>query len=178
MNPDNRYYVTKWRQKAQFPGGWLMDAGVHHVAELRFILGEITQVQAQATLFREDLPPYDTMTATLNFESGVLGNYSATYATNVDYRMYLDITGEDGYMIVTPDSLEIFPKQGDSQRFEKQGGFSVAEELKAFADAILEGKAQRNSAQEGLQDVAVMEAFLTSIESGHMVYVPQFVYGL
>jgi predicted dehydrogenase len=43
---------------------------------------------------------------------------------------------------------------------------AIRAELEAFAAAILEGRPHRNTPQQALQDVAVVEALLRSAETG------------
>lgn len=71
IHPDNKYYATPWRRSGDFPGGFLLDVGVHHIAVLRWLLGEISQVSAVTRQIRADLPPADVLSATLQFESGL-----------------------------------------------------------------------------------------------------------
>ena len=40
------YQGSSWRNSGAFPGGYLLDGGVHHVAGLRVLLGEIESVCA------------------------------------------------------------------------------------------------------------------------------------
>ena len=83
LKPGNKYYHTDWRRSGTFPGGFLLDGGVHHVAALRQVVGEIVSVSAEVRQVRADLPPADTLSAALEFESGVIGSYSVTYAAAV-----------------------------------------------------------------------------------------------
>ncbi len=83
--PQNKYFQSAWRRDGSFPGGFLVDGGVHHVAAMRLILGEIAEVTAQATLHDTGLPPADTLTAALRFENGALGSYTVTYAATAPW---------------------------------------------------------------------------------------------
>ena len=68
--PGNRYYATEWRRSGTFPGGFLLDGGVHHVAAMRQVVGEIASVSAEIRQMRADLPPADTLAVALQFKSG------------------------------------------------------------------------------------------------------------
>ncbi len=100
MSADNPYYQTPWRRDGSVPGGFVLDAGVHHMAALRMILGEVAQVQAQTASVRADLPPVDTVTANLVMQSGVIGTYAATYALPRSHTppgdAPLEIIGDEG----------------------------------------------------------------------------------
>ncbi|MFO7322893.1 MAG: Gfo/Idh/MocA family oxidoreductase [Chloroflexota bacterium] len=164
MTPANKYYGTTWRRDGSFQGGFLLDGGVHYVAALRLLLGEIEQVAAFTRQVREDLPPVDTLAASLRFRSGALGTLGVTFAAGENVETAITITGDQGWLRVYRSTLEI-NRKGDTeqQTFQDRG---VRDELAAFGAAILDGTPHRNSAEEALRDVAVIEAILRSARSG------------
>jgi len=167
MAPGNKYYETDWRRFNRFPGGFIMDGGVHFVAALRLILGEIASITAVAAQQREDLPPADTLCATLRFDSGIIGSFSSTHAADAPWPSALRIVGDKGTISVHRDEFEI--TSGSTTRrqtFERDG---IKAELAAFAEAIRQGKPHRNSAVEALQDVAIIEAMLLAAQTGRAV---------
>lgn len=165
MTPDNKYYSTPWRRSGTLPGGFLMDGGVHHIAVLRMLFGEIASVSAYSAQVRPDLPPLDTMTAALRFERGLLGTYTVTYGAGSPFSSALHVVGEHGSLRVDRGLLEVTMVDGETQTtaFRPSG---VEAELAAFAAAIREGAAHRNTPAEGLRDVAVIEAMLRSAQTG------------
>ncbi len=174
MTPENKYYGTAWRREGRFPGGFILDGGVHHVALLRLILGEITAVQAVGSQMRDDLPPLDTINAALEFADGFTGSYSVTYAAASPWTQTLHIVGDRGAVLMDRDTVHIICDAGERTlaipRFQ-----GVQQELGAFATAIRDGAAHRNTAQEGLQDVAVIEAMLLSAQTARRVEVEPVV---
>jgi len=107
MTPGNLYYRPEWRHTGAFPGGFLMDGGVHVAAGLRLILGEIQRVNATIIQVRSDLPPADTMSASLVFDSGVIGSWNMTYAYGTPWPHTLHIACERGAMRVDMHSIEV-----------------------------------------------------------------------
>ncbi|MCC7448988.1 MAG: Gfo/Idh/MocA family oxidoreductase [Anaerolineae bacterium] len=167
MAPGNKYYDTDWRRFNRFPGGFIMDGGVHFAAGLRMILGEIASVTAVVAQQREDLPPADTLCATLRFDSGVIGSFSSTHTVDAPWPSALRIVGDKGAISVHRDELEITSSSGTrSQTFARDG---IKHEFAAFAEAIGQGQPHRNSAAEALQDVAIIEAMLLSAQTGGAV---------
>lgn len=175
MTAENKYYHTEWRRADTFQGGFLLDGGVHHVAGMRMVLGEIASVSASTTQRRVDLPPADTLTASMQFENGTLGSYSVTYAGGAPWYGALQIVGDRGAVRILRDGeIEVTAK--GQTRLEKVEGFNgVRAELAAFAAAIREGQAHHNGPAEALQDVAVVEAMLRSAASGQRVNVARVV---
>lgn len=164
----NPYHGTAWRRSGNFPGGFLMDGGVHHAAALRQALGEITHVSAEYKQMLEDLKPADTMSAVMQFANGAIGSYTVTYAAGTPFPNYLTILGEIGALRVSNERLDIFV--GGKERSEDySSNQNVYEEMKVFAEMIRDGKAGNASALDGLRDVAVIEAMLKSSETGRRV---------
>lgn len=171
--PGNKYYGTNWRRSGTFPGGFLLDGGVHHVAALRQVVGEIASVSAQVRQARPDLPPADTLSAALQFENGVIGDYTVTYAAGAPFPTYLTVVGENGVIRVNRGVVEV--SVGEKVRSEDLSACkNVNGELAAFADTIREGKPHRNPPIEALRDVAVIEAMLKSAQNGTRMEVDHF----
>lgn len=163
--PGNKYYGTAWRRSGTFPGGFLMDGGVHHVAVLRQVLGEIVGVSAMVKQMRADLPPADTLSASLEFASGVIGSYTVTYTAGAPWNNALHLTAEHGSLRLDRGLIEV-TLDGKAHPVTFSDNHSVNDELTAFADAVQHGTQHRNPPAEGLNDVAVVEAMLMSAQTG------------
>ncbi len=171
--PGNKYYGTEWRRSGTFPGGFLLDGGVHHVAVLRQVVGEIVSVSAEIRQMRPDLPPADTLSTTLQFENGILGGYTVTYAAGAPFSTHLTVVGDDGVVRVKRGSLEV-TTHGDTRSEDLSDCQNVSEELAAFAAAIRNQQPHRNPPLEALRDLAVVEAMLQAAESGSRVEIDDF----
>lgn len=169
------YMGSTWRNSGELPGGYLLDGGVHHAAGLRVLLGEIESVCALTTAHREDLPPADTMSAALRFSSGVVGSYLITYAAGSALGTdAVHIGGSEGSLRVSRGEL-VIERDGESERQAFNVLISVREELAAFVAAVRDGTPHRNSPQEALQDLAVVEAMLESAQTGTLQRVERHV---
>jgi len=170
MLPDNKYYASGWRFSGNFPGGMLMDGGVHHVAAMRMLLGEISEVSAFTAQVRDDLPPADTLSVAMRFASGLIGTYTVTYTTAAPWPPALHIVGEQGAVRVHRGELQV-TRGGETTTVPVTAGKGVERELVAFASAIRSGMPHLNTPEQGLQDVAAIEAMLRSAETGCAVRV-------
>lgn len=72
----NKFPATEWRQHAFFPGGALLDTGVHDMAALRHIFGAIDRLHAFGVPQDDEFSPYAAVSVNLQFKSGVTGNFS------------------------------------------------------------------------------------------------------
>ncbi|GAB4573316.1 MAG: Gfo/Idh/MocA family oxidoreductase [Anaerolineae bacterium] len=169
LDPSNRYYQTAWRRDGSYPGGGILDGGVHHVAGMRMVLGEVAAVSAVVRQQRADLPPADTLSAALVFDSGAVVGYSVTYAAAAPWYGPLQIVGERGALrILRTGSLEL-TVEGSTQTITVEPLGGVRGEFLAFADAIQHGTPHRNTPEQAAQDVAVVEALLRSGAEGRQV---------
>lgn len=168
MTPDNRYYQTIWRRDESHPGGYLLDGGVHFVAALRTILGEVEAVSAFVRQMRPDLPPADTLSATLHFESGLIGTLALSYAAKLPWVTLLTIVGSEGVIEVNLNTLKLLVN-GEKRESMSVTGRSIDVEFDAFAAAIWEQGSLRENLREALQDLAVVEALLLAAQTGEQV---------
>ncbi|MEZ4555900.1 MAG: Gfo/Idh/MocA family oxidoreductase [Caldilineaceae bacterium] len=101
----SKYYAPAGGVRATSPAGLVLDGGVHHMAVLRLLMGEISHVAAMTQQLAPDLPPLDTMTATLRFADGAQGVYTVSYALDGRAPQPVVITGDDGVMSVYRDQI-------------------------------------------------------------------------
>ena len=166
VDPENKYYHTPWRRSGQIPGGFLLDGGVHHIAALRTILGEVASVRAEVRQVSPDLPPADTLSATLHFAGGAIGCYLVSYAAGAFWDAPLQIVGTEGSMRVDRGWIEIATAGGEPERRAVQVRDGVDAELAAFVETVLDGAPHANTPDEALRDLAVIEAMLQSAQTG------------
>ncbi len=175
VQADSPHVQTTWRNSGEVLGGYLLDGGVHHIAGLRVLLGEIESVCALTAAHRAYLPPADTMSAALRFANGVVGTYLITYAVGSTLGTdAVHIGGTEGSLRVSRGEL-VLNRGEESERLEFNVLISVREELAAFLAAVRDGAPHRNSPQEALQDLAVVEAMLASAQAGTLQRVERHV---
>jgi predicted dehydrogenase len=167
MTPQSKYYATEWRRAGEFRGGLLLDAGVHYISVLRMLLGEVRSVAAHVRQAAPDLNPADTLTATLEFGSGVQATYLNCCAVGTAFATPLTIVGQDGSLRVERGRIELAQNGMAGVAETHCAKFNgVHDELAAFAGAVADGVPQRNTPLEGLADLEVIEAMLSSAEEG------------
>jgi predicted dehydrogenase len=168
LTPESKYYATAWRRDGGFPGGLLLDGGVHHIAGLRLLMGEITRVSAFSAGYRPEVKPAEAMCASLVFASGALGTYLINYSQGIGPTTDIVVHGTAGAMRLGFGEIHLTTTDGQSTIYTEKTG-SVDAEMAAFARAVRHAEPHRNSPQEALQDLAVIEALLQSAASGAAV---------
>lgn len=171
MAPTSPYYHTSWRQEPAHPGGYISDGGVHQMAVLRMLLGEVESVAAHVAALRPDLPPADTLSASLRFASGAIGSYSVTYAVPGP-ETSLQVAGTEGALLITRDRVERW-KQGKVAHTwtEPAAEDGLVAMYADFAQAIRTGQPSRSTAAEGYADLQLIVAMLRAAETGQRVRV-------
>lgn len=106
-NADNKYLKTAWRQKPEHIGGFLSDGGVHQLALLTEVLGEVEYVSGHTKQIREESGTDDVLFSTFKLKSGVIGTF--TYGSSfgaTDKSTSLTIFGTEGSLVYdfSPDS--------------------------------------------------------------------------
>lgn len=99
-NDNNKYLATGWRQKPEHIGGFLSDGGVHQLALLTEVLGEVDTVSGHTRQVRQESGAHDILFSTLKLKSGAIGNFtygSAFGAT--DKSTSFTIYGTNGSLI-------------------------------------------------------------------------------
>jgi len=174
-----------WRGSPDFPGGHLLDSGVHFVALLRQLAGEIDRVSATVTQRRPHLPPADSVTAVLTFANGAEGSFQLSFAAAPqDGRPpLLTLVGSKGSLHADLFSTVIRLRDGEREEFFRvsndpwvQGG--VYQTIAHCLLSLRHDAPLRSSPAEALRDVAVIEAMLESGRTGQPVAVPPRYPGL
>lgn len=175
-----KYYETEWRKKPQHQGGFLLDGGVHHIAGIRHLLAgggvKVKRLSAFTTLLQEYLPPVDTVDATFQLDNGSTGTFSVSFGTTFSGAEWT-LACEKGTVSVDRTIVTTKPKGGEETKEdvpdEVEGAVkeehvpigSVVPEVFAWARSLKSGKwDSRQSAEEGLADLEILEAMLRSGE--------------
>jgi len=168
MEKDVKYAATEWRKNPKHIGGFLSDGGVHDIAALRMVMGNIIRAKAFVSRARDYLGSYDTMSASLLFANGALGTYSVSYG--LAGENIFCISGTEGFMKIQRDrrTIEVITeKEGKELSVEEE---SIEEEntyKKEFIDfyEVVNGKENSlGSPAEALEDLRVIEEAIKSSE--------------
>lgn len=180
IKPGGKYYETQWRKKPEYQGGFLLDGGVHFIAGMRVLLkgSRVKNVSAFTNQLRDHLPPADTVDAVLQLENGTTGTFSVSFGTTFTGAEW-SVACEGGTVsvdrtIVTSKptggeerKTEVKDETGDRVKEEHVPIGSVIPEVFAWARSLKDGRWDpRQSAEEGLADLEILEAMLRSGQNG------------
>jgi len=100
--------AKEWRQHRDFKGGIFLDGGIHDIALMRHIFGDIKTIAAFGKKHDKDYCQYLSISSLLNFSSGVTGSY-CYFSKGAD-------------LIKPPIGLRIFRTLGDIYLESKESG--------------------------------------------------------
>jgi predicted dehydrogenase len=153
-------------------GTWYLQ-GIHAIAALRFVLGEVASVNVRehrtGTFTRPDLEA--TMSAFLEMESGISAWFTQTTETNIPTRLRgFQLYGERGVVVGgRHGGYDLYLTEDDQdaalvhQPYPGEDGLSeYALELDAFADTVRGRAVGPTTGRAELWSMAVLEAGLES----------------
>jgi len=151
------------------------EVGVHELDMLRWLMGEIQQVEAiAAPCSRQDLEVEDTILIQLLFLNGAIGTYSLSwncpleascgYFISTKGGLHYDWRGGNILETITQDGKRTAVKIEEA---EEQNGYY--RELEAFFAWMKGGLPPAVTAQDARAAVAIAEAALQSIRTKHPV---------
>ncbi|HYU80928.1 MAG TPA: Gfo/Idh/MocA family oxidoreductase [Vicinamibacterales bacterium] len=184
--PPEYYTSSRWRGTWQLDGGGaLMNQGIHTVDALLWLLGPIASVQAASATLVHDIEVEDTAAAVLRFASGALGVLEAATSIFPGYPRRLEITGQEGTVIVNGDRLmaiqlrEVTEQsaEGDCTSHSSAVTPVVADAtahqriLEDFIESVRTGREPACNGREARKSVAVVEAIYESSRTRRMIEV-------
>lgn len=162
----SKYARTQWRIHHQYPGGFITDGGVHNMAVIRYLFGEITSGCAFTKSINPGIGKLDTMSFQFSTESGVDGVFNVFFSSNGYSENRIIILGHEGSLVIENNNITI-KKQGKLDQVETvddDGGYQG--QFEDFYEAIRAGKPVKSSFSEAYQDFAAILKALESAESG------------
>jgi predicted dehydrogenase len=170
MELSSKYAKTEWRTKHVYPGGYVLDGGVHFVHVMQMMAGKIESVRAESRCLDPRLGKVDTTFALLNHENGVLSSLNMGWRARVPEQMPLQIFGDKASLTVGNDKIiRTDAESGEAVPvpFEKEDGYYL--QLVEFHRSVTEKSPPAVSTDSAAHDVEVILAILESADSGQVV---------
>jgi predicted dehydrogenase len=165
MDDRNEYAQTKWRQKPQHIGGFITDGGVHNIAALRLLLGEIVSGCAWSQGVNKFLGGPDTFS--LQFETAnVKGVLNIFFSANGLSENRLSIMGKKGTLVLEDDKV-ILKRNGRADKIAaRDDSAGYREEFLAFYEMIRKKNYGSDSFFQAYKDLNIIIKALGSAKSG------------
>jgi predicted dehydrogenase len=145
--------------------------GIHFVDVATYLLGPVSRVSCFARTAALDGTAYDTTTAILELANGVPVSLNSYYVTPDTY--FYRIYGTTGVIECGLSEVRIRRTDGKVELHELgiEGLESYELQMEEFGTCIVNGTRPETGGEEGLHNLAVIEAMIRSIDSGNSIYI-------
>ena len=158
-----------WRaDRAETPGGAMTNLGIHHVDTYQYLLGPIARVMAMSRRLVLDIDVEDVTSILFEFASGVLGYLGTSWvpATRTEW-IAVHGTEAQAWHEAHGARLSILRRgQTEREAVPLGPGEPLAEELAEFARCVRERARPEVGGEEGIANIAVLEAIVESAKTG------------
>lgn len=170
------FAAKEWRQHPEYRGGTFLDSGIHHLAGLRHIFGPVNNVYAVGQPGSQDFDPYRSISAQMEFKSGVIGQYNYCSVIEELHKplIGLRIFGTKGEIYLedrASGTIYISLSDGTTEQRTYRPNRGYYNELANFYDAVIEGKPIQVTPEVGYGDVKMVFDILASIKSNQPIRV-------
>ncbi len=170
MEVDNKFNKTQWRCNNEYPGGYLMDGGVHNVHVLQQIAGPVENVMGRTLCINPKLGTHDLGFAILKHTSGVVTSYNmALQNPSADEKLKVFCT--EGTLIIDEEEIKIISANEDVRllKIEKEDTFYL--EWQDFYRAFIGNTKGSVKQEDVVRDVKVVESIILSSEAGKEIII-------
>lgn len=171
VTSDKDYGATKWRQKHKYVGGFMLDAGVHNIAALRMLFGEVRSVAAFTDSINPKIGKPDTMSVQMIFSPGVKVIYNLLFSVNHHWENKLLVFGDKGTIEVNDDLIALKLNDNTPQIIDGSDFGGYDEEFMDFYNAIITRKKVKSAFIDGYKDMEVVFAALKSAETNKVIQI-------
>lgn len=166
FDENNEYARTQWRIDHKYEGGIITDAGVHNIAVIRLLFGNIASGSALVWNLNPDIGRTDSIKLILKTTNGINGSFNMSASVEGYSDNKLLIFGNRGTIIIKDDDLVVNNPEGESleESIDDNGGFKA--QFENFYDAIRNGGKVVSTFDEAYKDIEVLLKAYSSSESG------------
>jgi len=177
----HEYYASgDWRATWELDGGGaLMNQGVHGIDLLLFLMGDIKRLSAYCRRLVRNIAVEDTAVAIVEFVNGAVGVIEGTTSVTPGYDCKIEISGDDGTIILQGDRIARWDIPGEEDQAEEDtGGPSTAADPTALTatghtrhvqdlcQAVWENREPEIPGREARRAVEVIKAIYKSSRAG------------
>ena len=124
--PDRYYNLSRWRGTYSQDGGALTNQGIHHIDLLRYLFGEVIELNAQMKTLGANIEVEDSVVATMRLKKNIIGTLEVTTAARPhDYEASISVLGSKGMAQLggwaVNELNEFSPKEEDCKKFSENG---------------------------------------------------------
>lgn len=170
---EGQFTSTPWRQAPHYRGGPHLDAGVHHIAQIRLLCGDVQELQGYVQYANPTMGGPSDLALNVHFVSHAIGSYVAGHLpipvpgeTN-EMRLY----GTDAIMALADRKVRLLRPDGGvaEHAVETDGGYY--NQLLNFYDAVVYDEPIIGTIAQSFHNMLIVMRALDSAEEHRLVEV-------
>lgn len=165
----DKYAQTKWRQNNKYPGGFIFDGGVHNVAALRMLFGNIKSGYAIKKSITPEIGTDDTFSFIFEFENSINGVLNIYFSVRGFSKNEFYIFGNKGTIIVSNNRISINRDNTKEKIIDVNTDGGYENEFLSFYNAVIKGEQFISTFEEGYNDIKVLINAFKSAEKKKLV---------
>jgi len=174
----DKFPAREWRQYPEYPGGAVLDSGIHDLAALRHIFGAVDKLQAFGKPLEADYSPYSVVTVNLRFKNGIPGLFSFFCAGKETQRPFIGmrIFGTEGMIYLEERDcgiINIAYRDGSSEQVPYRPQRGYYNELLNFYNSRFHQEPLFVTPEMGYGDTKMVLDILKSIREESIVPVDE-----
>jgi predicted dehydrogenase len=178
---EGSFSSTPWRQRIEYRGGPHLDGGVHQIAQIRLLCGDVARVHGEAQHANATMDGPSDLILNLRFVSGAIGNFTAAYpdipvpSDGNEMRLY----GTEAVMLVQKGRVSVHRPAGtvEEWRVERADGGYYNEFLN-FYDAVVHGDPLIGTIAQNFHNLLIVLRGLDSAEAARVLEIDEAPGGL
>jgi predicted dehydrogenase len=177
--PQRYYDLSPWRGTFSHDGGALTNQGVHHVDLVRYLGGEVLEVNATMATLGADIEVEDTVVGTMRCTSGGLGVLEVTTAARPDdFEASISLVCEKGLAQIggiAVNELQVFtPDRSACAQYSEDFGGVVygnghGDMYRHIGETLNGGKPYPVDEKDCLGSIRLLNAYYRADEAGDWV---------
>jgi predicted dehydrogenase len=156
MDSKNKYAHTAWRIKHKHVGGFITDGGVHNIAAIRYLFGDLNRTIALTASINKNIGEIDCFSMQFITTSGVQGILNIFLSSRGYSENRVLILGTKGSIILENGRIVVRNEDRiiSDEMIQNDNGY--VEEFEDFYQAIRNGKKVSSSFSECYKDLEVI----------------------
>lgn len=177
---EGQYSSTPWRQVPLYRGGPHLDAGVHHIAQIRLLCGDVRHLHGLVQDANPTTGGPSDLALNLHFVSDAIGSYVAAYLPipTLDEPTEMRLYGTEGILAIGRRSIRVLRPNGTIDSYAIQSGYSSYNELLNFYEAVVHDEPIVGTIAQSYHNMLLVMRALDSAEQQRQIEIADAPNGL
>ena len=161
-----RFSSTPWRHKPAYPGGSIVDGGVHDLAGMRLLGGDIASLSARTEWLNKAIEAPSVLAMDFGFARNGSGSlFYGSFSTPVlDEDGSTRVYGTDGNLIINRGSVRLVRADGSVEEHVLQGSSAFYNEFLNFYEAVAYGEPVVGTVAQSARNMLILLRALRAAE--------------